>query len=194
MRRWEDPDRKQEATRLGCKLRQSLSLFSSKFASKRFACPDIKKLGVHTSTLVSHEHKLPGTFSCPCLWVRQLPWVVSKEVPGPDYQKEQCPKAQRGSHRKVVCVCVCVCVVCTQSCPTLCDPTRLLCPWDFSSKNTRVGCHFVLQGIFPTQASNSHFLCLLQECRFFTTGAPWEKGTSRSLAELRYLSAAVAFS
>ena len=29
----------------------------------------------------------------------------------------------------------------------------LLCPWDFSSKNTGVGYHFLLQGIFPTQGS-----------------------------------------
>ena len=29
-------------------------------------------------------------------------------------------------------------------------PTRLLCPGDFPGKNTRVGCHFLLQGIFPT--------------------------------------------
>ena len=33
-------------------------------------------------------------------------------------------------------------------------PTRLLCPWDFPGKNTRVGCHFLLQGIVPTQGSN----------------------------------------
>ena len=31
-------------------------------------------------------------------------------------------------------------------------------PWDFSGKNTRVGCHFLLQGIFLTQGSNP---CLL---------------------------------
>ena len=30
---------------------------------------------------------------------------------------------------------------------------RLLRPWDFPSKSTRVGCHFLLQGIFPTQGS-----------------------------------------
>ena len=29
-----------------------------------------------------------------------------------------------------------------------------LCPWDFLSKNTGVGCHFLLQGIFPLQESN----------------------------------------
>ena len=26
--------------------------------------------------------------------------------------------------------------------------------WDFPGKNTGVGCHFLLQGIFPTQGSN----------------------------------------
>ena len=43
-----------------------------------------------------------------------------------------------------------------QSCPTLRDPmdTRLLRPWDFLGKSTGVGCHFLLQGIFPTQGLN----------------------------------------
>ena len=35
---------------------------------------------------------------------------------------------------------------------------RLLCPWNFSCKNTRLGCHSFLQGIFLTQGSNQ---CLL---------------------------------
>ena len=38
----------------------------------------------------------------------------------------------------------------------------LLCPWDFPGKNTGVGCHFLLQGIFPTQRSNPHLFCLLR--------------------------------
>ena len=33
-----------------------------------------------------------------------------------------------------------------------------LCPWDYPGKNTRVGCHFLLQGIFPTQGSNPSLL------------------------------------
>ena len=37
-------------------------------------------------------------------------------------------------------------------------PTRLLCPWDFRGKNTGVGCHFLLQGIFPIQGLNSRLL------------------------------------
>ena len=32
--------------------------------------------------------------------------------------------------------------------------TRLLRPWDFPGKNTGVGCHFLLQEIFPTQELN----------------------------------------
>ena len=31
---------------------------------------------------------------------------------------------------------------------------RLLCPWDSPGKNTGVGCHALLQGIFPTQGWN----------------------------------------
>ena len=38
------------------------------------------------------------------------------------------------------------------------QPTRLLCPWDFPGKDTEVGCHFLLQGIFPTQGSNPGLL------------------------------------
>ena len=47
--------------------------------------------------------------------------------------------------------------VVAQSCPTLCNPwpvaMRLLCPWDFSGKNSGVGCHALLRGMFPTQGS-----------------------------------------
>ena len=35
------------------------------------------------------------------------------------------------------------------------------CPWDYPGTNTGVGCHFLLQGIFPTQGWNPHLLCLL---------------------------------
>ena len=37
-------------------------------------------------------------------------------------------------------------------------PTRLLHPWDSPGKNTGVGYHFLLQGIFPTQGSNPGLL------------------------------------
>ena len=40
-------------------------------------------------------------------------------------------------------------VLVTESFPILCDPmeARILCPWDFSGKNTEVGCRFLLQEI-----------------------------------------------
>ena len=44
------------------------------------------------------------------------------------------------------------------------QPTTLLCPWDFSSKNTGVGCCFLPQGIFPTQGLNLRLLHL-QHCQ-----------------------------
>ena len=62
-----------------------------------------------------------------------------------------------------VCVCVCVCV---QLCPTLCDPVD--CSWLDSfvygilqARMLEWGCHFLLEGIFPTQGSNPHLLHLL---------------------------------
>ena len=55
--------------------------------------------------------------------------------------------------------CVCVCSLVSDPLqPHELQLARLLCPWYFPGKNTGVGCHFLLQGIFPTQGLN---LCLL---------------------------------
>ena len=56
----------------------------------------------------------------------------------------------------------CYCLV-SKLCPTLLQtcvlqPTRFFCQWDFPGKKNGTSCHFLLQGIFPTQGSN---LCLL---------------------------------
>ena len=56
-------------------------------------------------------------------------------------------------------------LLCTESCLTLWNhhglqPTKFLCPWDFLGKNAEVSCHFLLQGIFPSQGSNP---CLLHQ-------------------------------
>ena len=55
------------------------------------------------------------------------------------------------------------CVLNAQSRPTLCDlidrsPPGSSAPGDSPSKNTGVGCHFLLQGIFPTRGSHSSLL------------------------------------
>ena len=51
-----------------------------------------------------------------------------------------------------------LCLV-AQSCPTLCDPVDCSPPGssvhgDSPGKNTGIGCHALLQGIFPAQESN----------------------------------------
>ena len=62
--------------------------------------------------------------------------------------------------------------------PTLFDPMDYslpgsFCAWDFPDKNTGVGCHFLLQGIFLTQESNSHLLHRLHcQAEFFATVPP----------------------
>ena len=61
-----------------------------------------------------------------------------------------------------------VCLV-AQSCLTLCNPMDCSPPGSSvhghsPGKNTGVGCHFLLRGIFPTQESNPHLLHLLY-CR-----------------------------
>ena len=85
-----------------------------------------------------------------------------------------------------MCVCILLCVCCVhtyiyihahiyihvfmcvksyQSCLTLRPHgpqlARILCPWDSPGKNTGVGCHVLLQGIFPTQGWNPRLLHLL---------------------------------
>ena len=57
-------------------------------------------------------------------------------------------------------------VVQSLSCLTLLSsyglqPARILCPWDFPGKDTRVDCSFLLQGIFLTQGLNLPLLQLL---------------------------------
>ena len=51
------------------------------------------------------------------------------------------------------------------------DLARLLCPWDFPGKNTGAGCHFLLQGIFPTR-DQTQDSCISCKGRCFTT-APY---------------------
>ena len=68
---------------------------------------------------------------------------------------------------------MCVCSV-AQSCLTLCNPMEpagLLCPWNSPGKNTGVGYHSLLQGIFLTPGPNP-VSCIAG--RFFTIGASRE--------------------
>ena len=62
------------------------------------------------------------------------------------------------------------------------QPTTLLCPWDSSGKNPGVGCHFLLQGIFPIQGSNLGLL----NCRWILYHLSHWGGTSFTLKALYF--------
>ena len=109
---------------------------------------------------------LPAYFS-PLPWAHSAPatpvsWLVLKLA------KYSCLRAfalalpySHIAYFSGVCVCVCVCVrahmgtcmlsrsiVSNSLWPHGLQLSSLLCLWDFPSKNTGVGCHFLLQGIF----------------------------------------------
>ena len=54
-------------------------------------------------------------------------------------------------------------------------PTRLLYPWNFLGKNTGVGCHFLLQGMFLTQGLNPG----LPHCRQILYRLSHQRSTKR---------------
>jgi len=63
--------------------------------------------------------------------------------------------------------CYLIYIWCVLSCSvmSICGPMnyslQFLCPWNFPGKNTRVGCHFLLQRIYSTHRLNPCLLCLL---------------------------------
>ena len=64
------------------------------------------------------------------------------------------------------------------------QPARLLCPLDYPGKNTGVGCHYLLQGVFLTQESNPGFLqCkqILHHLSYQGVEIEWWKTDSDSL-------------
>ena len=76
--------------------------------------------------------------------------------------------------------CVCVCL-CAQRCPTLCEPLDCSPPgssvlWISLGKNTGVGCHFFLQGIFPIQGSNLSLALQVDSFPLSYRGSPVSHG------------------
>ena len=83
-------------------------------------------------------------------------------------------KRRLAALRNAMCLsCVLVASVVSNSFPP-CElqPARLLCPWDSPGKNTGVGCHSLLQGIFPTQGLNPGSPELQADS---SASEPWEK-------------------
>ena len=58
----------------------------------------------------------------------------------------------------------------------------LFCPWDSPGNNIGLGCHTLLQGIFPTQGSSLVSLTVSALAgEFFTTNITWEAQYSLSV-------------
>ena len=79
---------------------------------------------------------------------------VYKEMVEPRYLCD----GNRFSISRTMCVCSLGSVMSAPLRPHGLYIARLLCPWDFPAKNTAVGCHFLLQGIFPAQGWNPSLL------------------------------------
>ena len=78
----------------------------------------------------------------------------------PDGSQTKLPGMQLLQGTRHACALSCL-VVSNSLQPHGLQPARLLCPGDSPGKNTGVGCHALLQGIFHTQESNLCLLCLL---------------------------------
>ena len=77
------------------------------------------------------------------------------------WELKNTPKGKHGIFVYYMCVCAQWLSVLSSLWPCGMQPTRLLCPLNFPAKNTGVGCHFLLQGIFLAQGLNPNLLHLL---------------------------------
>ena len=111
-----------------------------------------------------------------------LPFPSPGDLPNPGIepgspvlQVDFLPSEPPGKQLKA---CICLFLFSVQfSCSVVSDslrphglqPTRLLRPWDFPGKSTEVGCHFLIQGIFPTQGLNLGLLYCRQILHHYAT-------------------------
>ena len=124
-------------------------------------------LGILLPLCLLNANSFPR-LSCPNLltWKTTCILLLSLEQ---TFKTQQTGQVTLASSLGTIWLC-CVYLV-TKLCPTLLwphglHPARRLCLCDFLGRNTAVGCHFLLQGIFLTQGLNR---CVLHWERLFTT-------------------------
>ena len=151
------------------------------------ACMHIKKINMYIS--YNPQNLLPGytleifSYMCKCHYFNAQSKILKQSF----QEGKLCvPSFPFISLLGKFIPCLCACMLKSlQLCLTLCElshtesyelqPARLLWPWDSPGKNTGVGCHALLQGIFLTQGLNPHLLSPPALAgRFFTNSATWE--------------------
>ena len=114
---------------------------------------------------------LPGSSVHGILQARVLEWVAISFSRGSSQPRDQTQVSHtagrrfKGSPKQFFFLNVCCC--CMLSCSIVSDslrphglqPATLLCPWDFPGKNTGVGSHFLLQGVFRLRG-HTRFSCI----------------------------------
>ena len=95
-------------------------------------------------------------------WVRKIPWRRAQQPTPVGHNWKQFSLKARMYRSWFVAYKTKFFIVVSDRATLWTEPARRLCPWDSPGKNTGVDCHFLLQGIFPTQGLNPHLLCLLR--------------------------------
>ena len=142
----------------------------------------------HSQNSIHHFHSLIHGFwkqekDC-CLFVRDSETITHQRIQTQSLEVFSCSVVFRASLKYCLLICQASCfmmvgnVVRAMNCicfnllavvdqllkwRLFCDPKDCsllgsLCSWDFPDKNTGVGYHFLLQGIFPTQGSKPRLL------------------------------------
>ena len=124
-------------------------------------------------------HSLRPRLPSPC-WSKCVSWALSPwALPGQTRESNTHPHPRRERHpssshfsggQSTICLkwSISHSVMSDPLRPHGLQPIRLLCSWNFPGKNTGVGSHSLLQGIFPTQGLNQ-VSCIAG--RLFTIGA-----------------------
>ena len=116
----------------------------------------------------------PSCRSCPNPWGHPGFLSFSPRPLCPHQLDSTLPPLPSSLPSSLFSTCTCVKVVSDSVWPHGLQPARLLCPWDFPGKNTGAGCHFLLQGIFPTQGLNPRLLSLWNSRQILNHWATWE--------------------
>ena len=99
-------------------------------------------------------------------WATAWPWSARLLIPTNDTPASRPahfwsihPSAEYNT--VLCCVCQVAGVISDSLRPRGLQLASLFCPWNSPGKNTGVGCHFLLQGVFLIWGSNPHLLYLL---------------------------------